>query len=189
VLQAPHLLRRQATRASRWPGNERLRRPPVSPQCGLAARPGIGDENRRHWPDCRPRNVRRPSCFSSSGGRVAVGYRSCITHCHEEHDAVDRGVDWAPGDSQHGQDRLCARGCHQCSSCARRSGTCLWQGEGLRFDSVTGLQVIDSFSNGPDERRGPSPGDALQLSLHRKIAPKALHRKLPLRSESPDGIC
>ena len=55
----------------------------------------------------------------------------------------------------------------------------LMVGEGLRFDSVTGLQVIDSFSNGLDERRGPSPGDPLQLSLH---------RKLPLHSEGPGQL-
>jgi hypothetical protein len=39
--------------------------------------------------------------------------------------AMDRGVDWAPGNSLHGQCGLCARGWHQCSSRARWTGDVL----------------------------------------------------------------
>jgi len=39
---------------------------------------------------------------------------------------MDRGVDWAAGNSQHSQCSLCDRGWHQRSSCARRTGTYLW---------------------------------------------------------------
>jgi hypothetical protein len=40
--------------------------------------------------------------------------------------AVDRGAGWRPGNSKHGQCGLCDRGCHQCSSSARRTETYLW---------------------------------------------------------------
>ena len=39
--------------------------------------------------------------------------------------AVDRGVDWMPGNFQHAQCGLCARGWHRCSSRACRTGAYL----------------------------------------------------------------
>ena len=39
---------------------------------------------------------------------------------------VDRGVDWMPENSQHGQCCLCVRGWRQCSSGACGTGTYLW---------------------------------------------------------------
>ena len=39
---------------------------------------------------------------------------------------VDWGVDWIQGNCKHGQCGLCARGCHQCSSCGRCAGAYLW---------------------------------------------------------------
>jgi len=39
---------------------------------------------------------------------------------------VDRGVDWVPGNFQHGRCGLCDRGWRQCSSRACRTGTYLW---------------------------------------------------------------
>jgi hypothetical protein len=40
--------------------------------------------------------------------------------------AMDRGVDWAAGNSQHSQCSLCGCEWHQRSSCARRTQTYLW---------------------------------------------------------------
>lgn len=65
---------------------------------------------------CGVRRVLRRSCFGLGGTRVCCRQPGAVSrNVMRNTSAVDRGVDWMPGNSQHGQCRLCDRGWYQCS--------------------------------------------------------------------------
>ena len=90
--------------------------------------------------------------------------------------AMDRGVDWVPGNSQHGQCGLCERGWSsvQLKRSLARNVLMVRRRSTVRFRN--GAPGHKQFSNDSNEWRGTSPGDALQPPLQ---------RKLPLHSENP----
>ena len=81
-------------------------------------------------------------------GRLSPKSRLRRHLCRDSrHRAVDWCVDWVPEPPSTSS----ARGAiawHQCRSRYRRTRTTLWAGEGLRFDSVKGLQVTGSVRSG-----------------------------------------